>query len=65
MRVLSCGKADLEVGKAGGRGKDRQDMMLLVMKGGGKWKAHGMGSVLINLYSVALCAFVIKSVAHI
>lgn len=66
--MISCDKADLEVGKAGGRGKDRQEVCaakhyVLAMKGGGDRKARGVCGVtriLINLYSVALWAFVIS-----
>lgn len=71
--MISCGKADLEVGKTGGRVKDRQNVCaaeryVLVMKGGCDWKARGVCGVrrpLINLYGVSLWAFIIESVTHI
>lgn len=62
MRVIPCGKTDLDLGKASGGGKDKQEVCAaehngLAMKGSDKWKAHGwcgVRRVLINLYSIAL-----------
>lgn len=59
MRVIPCGKTDLEVGKASGGRKDKQEVCAaehnyLAMKRSDKWKAFGVRRVLITPYSIPL-----------
>lgn len=59
MRVIPCGKTDLEVGKASGGGKHKQEVCAaehnnLAMKRSDKWKAFGVRRVLITPYSIPL-----------